>query len=146
MIIDWEHKTALLRPRNLKPMHFSSGTQTHNGFNIAYAALHGFTAGTAQAPACRIMETQEEDTIMRRPLLLIIILVLSFSQTDLGSPNPLAGVIFPLLFVSSLLLLMILIARRFEKNRSHNMNADDGGNAYFLSGKSGGDSGDASGD
>lgn len=128
-------------------MHFPSGTKTHNGFNIAYAEIHGFTAGTAQAPACRIMETQEEDTIMRRPLLLIIILVLSFSQTDLGSPNPLAGVIFPLLFVSSLLLLMILFSRRFSKNRNHNINADDGGNAYFLSGKSGrGDSGDGGGD
>lgn len=93
------------------------------------------------------METQEEDTHMRRPLLLIIILALSFSQIEIQSPNVFAGVIFPLLFVSAFLLLIIILARRFDNNRKSTFDTNDGGNAYYIGGKNGGGvSGDGGGD
>lgn len=72
---------------------------------------------------------------MRRPILLLIIMAISFSQSEFGSLYVFTGVIFPLLFASSFLLLIIFFLRRFDKNRKHESNADDGGIAYFLSGK-----------
>jgi len=63
------------------------------------------------------------------------------------SPDIIKGVLFPLLFVFSLLLLLIWFARRLDRNRKHDLNTDDGGNAYFLSGKNNDkDLGDSGGD
>lgn len=84
---------------------------------------------------------------MRRPILLLIIMAISYSQSEIISPNILKGVVFPLLFVSSLLLLLIWFARRFDKTRKHDFNTDDGGNAYYLSGRNNDkDLGDSGGD
>jgi hypothetical protein len=84
---------------------------------------------------------------MRRPILLLIIMAIAFSQSEIMSPDIIKGVMFPLLFVSSLLLLIIWFARRFNRNRKHDLNTDDGGNAYFLSGKNNDkDLGDGGGD
>ncbi|MEN0039591.1 MAG: hypothetical protein AAGC78_21130 [Cellvibrio sp.] len=83
---------------------------------------------------------------MRRPLILIIILIISFSQSEISSPNALNSVIYPLLFVSALLLLIIILARSFTNKRKSNLEVNDGGDAYYLSGKNGGDSGDGGGD
>jgi hypothetical protein len=84
---------------------------------------------------------------MRRPILLLIIMAIAYSQSEIMSPDMLKGMLFPLLFVFSLLLLLIWFARRFDRDRKHDLNTDDGNNAYFLSGKnSKGDSGDSGGD
>ncbi len=72
---------------------------------------------------------------MRRPILLLIIMAIAYSQSEIMSPDILKGVMFPLLFVLSLLLLLIWFVRRFDKNRRHDFNTDDGGSAYFLNGK-----------
>ncbi|WP_331347121.1 hypothetical protein [Cellvibrio sp. UBA7661] len=72
---------------------------------------------------------------MRRPILLLIIMAIAFSQSEIMSPSTIKGVAFPLLFVFSLLLLLIWFVRRFSKNRKHDLNTDDGGNAYFPIGK-----------
>lgn len=84
---------------------------------------------------------------MRRPILLLIIMAIAYSQSELMSPYIVKGVMFPLLFVFSLLLLLIWFARRFDRNRKHDLKTDDGGNAYFLSGKNNDrDFGDGGGD
>lgn len=84
---------------------------------------------------------------MRRPILLLIIMAISYSQSEIMSPDTIKGVMFPLLFVFSLLLLLIWLARRFDRNRKHDLNMDDGGNAYFISGKNNDrDLGDSGGD
>lgn len=84
---------------------------------------------------------------MRRPNLLLIIMAIAYSQSEITSPDIIRGMIFPLLFVSTLLLLLIWFARRFDRSRKHDFNADDGGNAYFLNGKNNdGDLGDSGGD
>lgn len=84
---------------------------------------------------------------MRRPILLLIIMAIAYSQSELMSPDIVKGVMFPLLFVSSLLLLLIWLARRFDRNRKHDLKTDDGGNAYFLSSKNNDrDFGDGGGD
>ena len=84
---------------------------------------------------------------MRRPILLLIIIAISYSQSEIMSPDIIKGVMFPLLFASTFVLLLIWIARRFNRNRNHDLNTDDGGNAYFLSGKNNDrDLGDSDGD
>lgn len=84
---------------------------------------------------------------MRRPILLLIIMAIAYSQSEIMSSDIIKGVMFPLLFVFSLLLLLIWFARRFDRNRKHDLNTDDGGNAYFLSGKNNDrDLGDSGGD
>lgn len=45
---------------------------------------------------------------MRRSLLLIIIAILSATQTNLASPNLLAGTLYPLAFVSAIILLVTI--------------------------------------
>jgi hypothetical protein len=84
---------------------------------------------------------------MYKAILLLIIMTISYCQSEIMSPDIIKGVVFPLLFVLSLLLLLIWFVRRFDKNRKHDLNTDDGGNAYFLNGKNNdGDSGDGGGD
>jgi hypothetical protein len=46
---------------------------------------------------------------MRRSFLLIIILITSATQTNLASPNLLAGTLYPLAFVSALTLLITIL-------------------------------------
>jgi len=67
---------------------------------------------------------------MRRPILLQIIMAITFSQCEIMSPDPIKGVRFPLLFVSSLLLPVLWFARRFDKYREHDFSTNNGGNAY----------------
>lgn len=83
---------------------------------------------------------------MLKLFLLIIVLVFSFFQSEIMSPDPLKGIIFPLIFVISLLLLLIWFVRRSDKNRNGDGGSGDGGNAYYLSGKnSDADAGDGGG-
>lgn len=83
---------------------------------------------------------------MLSPILLLIIMAIAFSQSEIMSPGTIKGQAFPLLFVLSLLLLLMWFARRFDRNRKHDLNTDDGGNAYFLIGKnSDGNLGDSDG-
>lgn len=83
---------------------------------------------------------------MYKAILLLITMGISYSQSEIMSSDILAGLVFPLLFLFSLLLLLIWFIRRFDKNRKHDLNTDDGGNAYFLNGKNNdGDLGDGGG-
>lgn len=80
---------------------------------------------------------------MYKAILLLITMVISYSQSEIMSSDILEGVVFPLVFMLSLLLLLIWFIRRFDKNRKHDLNTDDGGNAYFLNAKNNdGDLGD----
>ena len=84
---------------------------------------------------------------MRRPILLLIIMALAFSQSEITSPDIINGMLFPLLFCAALLILIIWLVRRFIHSRNHDSNTDDGTHAYFLSGKDNKrDSGDNGGD
>ena len=82
---------------------------------------------------------------MRRPILLLIIMAASFSQSDIGSPNVLSGVIYPLLFAAATLTLLLWLIHRSRKPHRDGSNGKsvDGGSTY--SGKNA-DSGDAGGD
>ena len=83
---------------------------------------------------------------MRRPILLLIIMAISFSQIEITSQDTLKGVIFPLLFSAVLLILIIWLVRQFHSNRSGDGLGDSGG-GYFVGGKnSERDSGDSVGD
>ncbi len=84
---------------------------------------------------------------MYKAILLLITMGISYSQSEIMSSDTLEGVVFPLLFVLSFFLLLIWFVRRFDRTRKHDLNTDDGGNAYFLNGKNNdGDSGDGGGD
>ena len=84
---------------------------------------------------------------MRRPILLLIIMAISFSQIEITSQDTLKGVIFPLLFSAALLILIIWLVRQFHSNRSGDGGSGDSGGGYFVGGKnSDRDSGDSGGD
>ncbi|WP_049630831.1 hypothetical protein [Cellvibrio sp. pealriver] len=84
---------------------------------------------------------------MRRPILLLIIMAIAFSQSDILSPNILNGVLFPLLFSAALLVLLIWLIGRSRGNRRGDGGSGDAGGGYYYGGKSGdGGSGDAGGD
>lgn len=84
---------------------------------------------------------------MRRPVLILIIMAVSFSLSDIHSPNPINGVIFPLLFAAACLILLLWSIRRFHSGPPANKNTRDAGNAFFLQGKHhNNDSSDNSGD
>ena len=84
---------------------------------------------------------------MRRPILLLIIMAIAYSQSEITSPDIIRGMLFPLLFSAAFLILLIWLVRRFSNSRKHDSYKDDGSHAYFLSGKDNkGDSGDSGGD
>lgn len=84
---------------------------------------------------------------MRRPILLLIIMAIAFSQSDILSTNILNGVLFPLLFAAALLVLLIWLISRSRSNRRGDEGSGDTGGGYYYGGKSGdGGSGDAGGD
>jgi hypothetical protein len=77
------------------------------------------------------MEPWKKIIKMRRPLLLISILILSYTQSDLLSPNPVASTLFPLISVSAFFLLIIILIRRLNKTRARNPNKNEIGGAYL---------------
>jgi hypothetical protein len=52
---------------------------------------------------------------------------MAFTQSDLQSPNALAGILFPLVFVSAFLLIIIILVREFNKNRAIRLNKNNKG-------------------
>lgn len=84
---------------------------------------------------------------MRRPILLLIIMAISYSQSEIMSPDIIKGVLFPLLFSAALLILLIWLIRRFHSNRRGDGGSGDFGSGFFGSGKNNDrDLGDGGGD
>ena len=84
---------------------------------------------------------------MRRPILLLIIMAIALSQSEIMSPDIIKGVMFPLLFSAALLILLIWLIRRSHSNRRGDGGTDDFGGSYYSSGKSNDrDLGDSGGD
>ncbi|HCS63809.1 MAG TPA: hypothetical protein DIW64_06805 [Cellvibrio sp.] len=85
---------------------------------------------------------------MRRPILLLIIMAISYSQSELMSPDIIKGVLFPLLFCAALLILLIWLVRRFHSNhRRGDGGSDDFSGGFFGGGKNNDrDLGDGGGD
>lgn len=76
---------------------------------------------------------------MRRPILLLIIMAIAFSQSDILSPNILNGVLFPLLFSAAILVLLIWLIGRSRSNRRGDGGSGDTGGGYYYGGRSGDD-------
>lgn len=72
---------------------------------------------------------------MRRPILLLIIMAISFSQSEIMSPDIIKGVLFPLLFCAALLILLIWLIRRSHSNRRGDGGTDDFSGGFFGGGK-----------
>lgn len=53
---------------------------------------------------------------MRRPILLLIIMAIAYSQSEIMSPDIIKGVAFLLLFSAALLILLIWLVRRLHSN------------------------------
>ncbi|MDR7090453.1 hypothetical protein [Cellvibrio fibrivorans] len=84
---------------------------------------------------------------MRRPILLLIIMAIAYSQSELMSQDIVKGVMFPLLFSAALLILLIWLVRRFHSNRRGDGGSGDSGDVFHSSGKSSDrDLGDGGGD
>lgn len=64
---------------------------------------------------------------MRRPILLLIIMAIAYSQSEIMSPDIIKGVVFPLLFSAALLILLIWLIRRFHSNRRGDVGSEDFG-------------------
>ncbi len=73
---------------------------------------------------------------MLKPFLLIIVLGFSFIQSEIMSSDILKGVVFPLIFMVSMLLLLIWFLRRPDKNRSGDGGSGDGSGTYYTCDKS----------
>jgi uncharacterized membrane protein YgcG len=73
---------------------------------------------------------------MRRPILLLIIMAISFSQSEIMSPSIIKGVMLPLLFAGTLLMLLIWLVRRSDRNRRGDGDSGDYGGGFFGGGKS----------
>jgi uncharacterized membrane protein YgcG len=87
---------------------------------------------------------------MRRPILLLIIMAIAFSQSEIMSPDIIKGVMFPLLFSAALLILLIWLIRRSHSNRRGDGGSGDFSGDFYSSGKSndrdlGDDGGDGGG-
>lgn len=72
---------------------------------------------------------------MRRPILLLIIIAISYSQSEIMSPDIIKGVMFPLLFSAALLILLIWLIRRSDRNRRGDGGSGDSGGGFFSRGK-----------
>lgn len=72
---------------------------------------------------------------MRRPILLLIIMAIAYSQSEIMSPDIINGVVFPLLFCATLLILLIWFIRRSHSNRRGDGGSRDSGDGYYSSGK-----------
>lgn len=84
---------------------------------------------------------------MRRPILLLIIMAIAYSQSEIMSPNILKGVMFPLLFSAALLIFLIWLVRRSDRSRRGDGGSGDSGGGFYSSGKSNDrDWGDSGGD
>lgn len=84
---------------------------------------------------------------MRRPILLLIIMAIAYSQSELMSPDILKGVMFPLLFAATLLMLLIWLIRRPDRSRRGDGGSGDSGGGFYSSGKDNDrDLGDSGGD
>ncbi len=84
---------------------------------------------------------------MRRPILLLIIMAIAYSQSELMSPDILKGVMFPLLFAATLLMLLIWLIRRSDRSRRGDGGSGDSGGGFYSSGKDNDrDLGDSGGD
>ncbi|MDO8342362.1 MAG: hypothetical protein Q7T48_04125 [Cellvibrio sp.] len=84
---------------------------------------------------------------MRRPILLLIIMAIAYSQSEIMSPDIIKGVLFPLLFCAALLILLIWLIRRSHSNRRGDGGSDDSGGGVYSDEKSNGrDLGDSGGD
>lgn len=84
---------------------------------------------------------------MRRPILLLIIMAISYSQSEIMSPDIIKGVMFPLLFSAALLILLIWLIRRSHSNRRGDGGSGDSGDGFYSSGKNNDrDVGDSGGD
>lgn len=71
---------------------------------------------------------------MRRPILLLIIMAISYSQSEIMSPDIIKGVLFPLLFCAALLILLIWLVRRFHSNHRRGDGGSDDFSGSFLGG------------
>jgi uncharacterized membrane protein YgcG len=84
---------------------------------------------------------------MRRPILLLIIMAIAYSQSEIMSPNIINGVMFPLLFSAALLILFIWLIRRSHSNRRGDGGSGDSGGGFYSRGKDNDrDLGDSGGD
>ena len=72
---------------------------------------------------------------MRRPLLIIIIMLVSFLLSDIQSTSAITGVIFPLLFAAATLTFILWLLRRSHQKNIASNGADDGGSTYLINGK-----------
>jgi len=84
---------------------------------------------------------------MRRPILLLIVMAISYSQSEIMSSDIIKGVMFPLLFSAALLILLIWLVRRSDKSRRDDVGSGDSGVGFYSGGKSNDrDLGDSGGD
>lgn len=72
---------------------------------------------------------------MPRPILLLVIMAISFSQSEIMSPSIIKGVMFPLLFAGTLLMLLIWFLRQSDRNRRGDEESGDYGGEFFGGGK-----------
>jgi hypothetical protein len=83
---------------------------------------------------------------MRRPILLLIIMAIAYSQSEIMSPDIIKGMVFPLLFSAALLILLIWLVRRSHSNRRGDGDSDGFDGGFLGGGKNNdGDSGDGGG-
>ena len=71
---------------------------------------------------------------MRRPILLLIIMAIAYSQSEITSPDIIRGMLFPLLFSAAFLILLIWLVRRFHSNRRGDGGSDDFGGGFLGGG------------
>lgn len=72
---------------------------------------------------------------MRRPVLIIIIMAVSFFLSDIHSSNVIKSIMFPLLLAAASLVLCLWVIRQFQPNQSGNKTAINDSNSLLISGK-----------
>ncbi|WP_323814139.1 hypothetical protein [Cellvibrio sp. NN19] len=72
---------------------------------------------------------------MRRPALIISIMLVSFLLSDIQSTSAITGVLFPLLFAAATLTFILWLLRRAHQKNIASNGTDDRGSTYLINDK-----------